>query len=129
MSETEQNEMRALVAAAVAEALKANVTRVNSNTRAKAMGPGQGGKWTMADLNKVNAKNVTIHTLCANPKQSGQAREIWDLQDGSTIDQFYGMCPYGEPRAKADLRYNLERGFVELHDANDEVITLSSLSR
>ena len=91
-------------------------------TTRKSYGPGPKVAWKMADLERFNP-NVTkiVALMDHNPKVSGAAHALWSCYLGEpTVTEFFRNAREiaDKGKVRADIRYNLERGFVKLVDGN-----------
>lgn len=90
-------------------------------------GPGPRIPWTMQQLARLNGNEVRIVALMSsNPKSSGAAFALWQYYLGEPTLVEFGINTrphFDKNKIVADLRYNLERGFIKLVDRNGDDIT------
>lgn len=95
-----------------------------ASARQKTFGPGPRHEWKMADLDRFNHAQTRIVALMdTNPKVSGKAHELWAcyLGDPTVAEFFRGAREIADKgKVRADIRYNLARGFIKLVDLNGD---------
>lgn len=101
-----------------------------SVTSRKSYGPGPRIAWKMTDLDRFNHNMTRIVALMDhNPKISGAAHQLWVCYLGEpTVAEFFRNAREiaDKGKVRADIRYNLERGFIKLVDLNGRDYTPSS---
>ncbi|MXQ08034.1 hypothetical protein GQ651_09280 [Alphaproteobacteria bacterium GH1-50] len=61
-----------------------------------------------------------IKVLVPNPKRGKSIGRFDQYRDGMTVDQYIDACGrlgYPPSKARADIKWDLERNFIELYEA------------